>query len=109
MGRRLPGIFLECRANSIVLYPSRQEFPFSTLTGGANCPLVQAVAQMIDRRQSSVRPGEPPYRPQIRFLVRPEYLRAFHLAYPLFDSLPAEKVRQNLIPEDDVLSIIAGR
>jgi hypothetical protein len=101
-------IFIECKADSVVLYPSQREFALSSLTGGANHPLVQAVQQMIERKQSGVRSGELPYRPQIRFLVRPETLRAYHSAYPLVDALPIMKTRQNLIPEDDVRSIIAG-
>jgi len=55
-----------------------------------------------------VRTGDIPYRPQVRFLVRPETLRAFHAVYPLFDALPITKTRQNLTPEDDVRSIVTG-
>jgi hypothetical protein len=101
-------IFVECRPDAVVLYPSQKEFPLAALKAGPNNPLVQAVQQMIERKQSGVRPGELPYRPQVRFLVRPESLQTFHLTYPLFDPLPVAKTRQNLIPEDDVLSIITG-
>ncbi len=101
-------IFLECRANSVVLYPAQREFPLTSLMGGPNDPLVQALQQMIERRQSGVKPGDVPYRPQIRFLVRPQTLRAYHTVYPLLDGLPVTKTRQNLIPEDDVRAIIGG-
>jgi hypothetical protein len=101
-------IFVECRPDAVVLYPSQKEFPLAALKAGPNNPLVQAVQQMIERKQSGVRLGELPYRPQVRFLVRPESLQTYHLTYPLFDPLPVAKTRQNLIPEDDVLSIITG-
>jgi hypothetical protein len=100
-------IFVECRADTMVLYPSRREFPVASLGRGPNNPLAQAVQKMIDRRQASVRPGDPPYRPQIRFLVRPENIRTFHMGYPALDSLPVPKRRQNLEPEDDPVAIAA--
>jgi hypothetical protein len=102
-------IYIECKPDGVVLYPAQKLYPFASLMGGPNSPLVQAVQQMIERRQSSVTPGDMPYRPQVRFLVRPETLRAYHAAYPLFDGLPIAQTRQNLAPEDDVLSIVAGR
>src|SRR5262249_35922042 len=101
-------IFIECRPDGVVLYPSQKQFPLTTLKPGPDNALVRTVQQMIDRKQSGVRPGELPYRPQLRFLVRPESLQTYHLTYPLFNPLPITKTRQNLIPEDDVLSIIAG-
>ena len=100
-------IFIECKANSVVLYPAQREYPLTALTGTPN-PLVQAVQQMIDRKQSGVRPGDLPYRPQVRFLVRPETLRTYWSVYPMFDALPVQKTRHNLTPEDDVRTIIAG-
>ena len=63
---------------------------------------------MIARRQALLRPGEPPYRPEIRFLMRPENLGTFHVAYPALDPLPVPKRRQNLDPDDDVDAITAG-
>jgi hypothetical protein len=101
-------IFIECRPDGVVLYPAEKQYPLTALAQTVNNPLVQGVQQMIERRQSLVRPGELPYRPQVRFLVRPEGLRTYHLTYPLFDSLPIAKTRQTLIPEDDVLSIVTG-
>ena len=32
-----------------------------------------------------VRPGEPPYRPLIRLIVRPDGLRSYYLAFPALD------------------------
>jgi hypothetical protein len=40
--------------------------------------------------------------------VRPETLRVYHAAYPLFSDLPIAQTRQTLAPEDDVRTIIAG-
>lgn len=100
---------MECRAEEVVLYPARQEFPLRTLILGAEGnPLRKAIQTMIERRQASVRPGELPYRPQVRFLVGPDALRTFHLAYPALEGLAVPKTRQNLQPEDDVLAIVAG-
>ncbi|HXG09168.1 MAG TPA: hypothetical protein VNK04_05205 [Gemmataceae bacterium] len=90
-------IQVECTAGAVVLHPTRLRIPTTALTprGDAN-PLVQAVRQMITRRQASVRPGETPYRPQVRFLVRPDGLRAFHLAYPALEALRLPMTRQDI-------------
>lgn len=101
-------IYVECTAEGVVLYPARTFIPLAALARGSANPLQQAVQQMIDRRQSGVRPGEAPYRPQVRFLVRPENMRVFHVAYPALDAVPAAKARYTLRPEDDVLTIVAG-
>ena len=52
--------------------------------------------QGIARHQASVRPGEPPYRPQIRFRVRPDGLRSYYLAYPALESLRVPMSRENV-------------
>ena len=102
-------LFIECQPDAVVLYPSRQRFPLESLTPGpGDNALLQAIRQAIARRQAAVRPGDAPFRPQVRFLVRPESLRTFHLAYPALDPLPVPKHRQNLEPDDDVAAITAG-
>jgi hypothetical protein len=61
--------------------------------------LLQAVRQLIARRQAGVRPGDPPYRPQVRFLVHPDGLRTYHLAYPALEPLGVPLTRQNYEPD----------
>jgi hypothetical protein len=100
-------IFIECRADSVVLYPSHKTFSLREL-GGTDNPLMQAIGQMIERRQGLVRPGEVPFRPQVHFLVRPEHLRTYDLAVPALDALAVPKMRHNLEPEDDVTAIVTG-
>jgi hypothetical protein len=51
---------------------------------------------MIARRQASVRPGEPPYRPQARFLIYPDGLRTYYLAFPALQPLGIPLTRQNV-------------
>jgi hypothetical protein len=58
--------------------------------------LAKAVQQLIDRRQATVRPGDPPYRPMIRFRVRPDGLRAYYMAYPALEGLHVPMTRENL-------------
>ena len=45
--------------------------------------------------------GELPYQPRIRFLVRPEGLRSYYLAYPALESLRVPMARENVDPEDE--------
>ena len=62
----------------------------------------------VERERIAMDDREPPFRPQVHFLVRPENLRTYHLAFPALDALPVPKVRQNLQPEDDVAAIVTG-
>jgi quinolinate synthase len=100
-------IFIECRANDVVLYPSGLHFRLNELAGPDNL-LAQAVTKMIDRRQGLVRPGETPFRPQVHFLVRPEHLRTYHQAYPALEALDLPISQHRLQPEDDVRAIITA-
>jgi hypothetical protein len=60
---------------------------------------------MIARRQSSVKPGEPPYRPQVRFLVRPDGLLALHRAYPGLEPIHIAMTRTDLEANEDVINL----
>ena len=58
--------------------------------------LAQAVGNLIARRQASVRPGEPPYRPLVRFQVSNEGLRTYYHVYPLLEQLRVPMTRENV-------------
>jgi hypothetical protein len=97
-------IQVECTADAVIVHPTRLRVPVTALKGsrGTDNPLRQAVQQMIDRRQASIRPGEPTYRPQVRFLVRPDGLRTFHQVYPMLEPLRLPMTRQDLAPGEEV-------
>jgi hypothetical protein len=97
-------IQVECTAGAVIVHPTRLRIATSTLKearGGDN-PLLRTVQQMIDRRQASVRPGEPPYRPQVRFLVRPDGLRTFHQVYPVLEPLRLPMKRQDIEQGEEI-------
>jgi hypothetical protein len=102
-------IFIECRSEYLVIYPSQKRVAIDALNHSKfHNPLYRAIEQMIARRLSTLRPGEKEPRIQVRFLVHPDADRTLHLAYPVLESLPGEKVRYNLQPEDDVARIISA-
>jgi hypothetical protein len=92
-------IAIECTTDALVLSPSGQRFSTTALAPGDNS-LLENVRQMIARRQASVRPGEPPYRPMIRFRVHPDGLRSYYLAYPVLEALRVPMSRENLDQEE---------
>jgi hypothetical protein len=95
-------ISIECRADAVVLYPSRQRISaaeFATTKSDHN-PLRESIEQMIQRRQASLRAGEMPYRPMIRFRVRPEGARTYYMAYPILESLGVPMTRENVEAEN---------
>src|SRR5262249_27104816 len=97
-------ILIECRANAVVLYPFGTSFPAESLApgNGGGTLLQEAVSRLIPRRQAPVRPGEQPYRPQVRFLVRPDGLLSMHRAYPVLEALLVPLSRQNLRTDEEV-------
>jgi hypothetical protein len=97
-------ILLECRANGVVLHPYGTSFSADSLAAnnGGGVLLQEAIGRLIARRQATVRPGEQPFRPQVRFLVRPDGLRAFHRAYPVLETLHIPLTRQNLDADEEV-------
>jgi hypothetical protein len=90
-------ITVECLADAVVLSPSRQRITIARLVDTNNTnPLYQAVETMIARRQESLRPGELPYRPMIRFRVHPEGARTYYSAYPVLEPLGVPMSRENI-------------
>jgi hypothetical protein len=97
IGNRDWVIPIECRADGVVLRNAGQKVPLASLkaASSADNPLLQTLKQMIARRQAGVRPGEPPYRPQVRFLIYPDGLRTYYLAFPALEPLGIPLTRQN--------------
>jgi hypothetical protein len=95
---------VECRLDKVIVYPQRISIPTESLAAGQDgvVRLREMIQQMITRRQKAVRPGEQPYRPQVRFLVRPDGLRTLYLAYPALDPLGVPLTRQNLDAGEEV-------
>jgi hypothetical protein len=91
-------IYIECSSNAVVVKQGNQKFTLESLTaaGKGEHPLTQALRHMIARRQATVRTGEPPYRPMLRFQVQPEGLRSYYLAYPLLAPLGVPMTRENV-------------
>lgn len=96
-------IAIECTAEGTVLYPSGQRVGAADLVPGKSTDkLAEMVEQLIARRQASVRPGDLPYRPLIRFLVRPDGLETYYRAYPLLARLGVPMSRQSLEKDEDI-------
>jgi hypothetical protein len=104
-------INVECAADAVVLQPTRLRVETAALAPGGRGAeaLQQAVQQLIARRQATVRPGEPPYRPMIRFLLRQDGLRTYYVVYPVLGALGLPMTRENLQPEEAAPPAVPGR
>jgi hypothetical protein len=104
VGNRDWVISAECKADAVVLYPGSVRLSLASLVPGQDggTRLAQAVQQMIARKQATVHPGEPPYRPQVRFLVRPDGLRSFYAAYPWLEGHKIPMSRQNIDKDEEI-------
>jgi hypothetical protein len=100
LGNRDWPILVECQADAVVVraIPLRVTAASLERTDTEASHLVQAVQKMIADRQHTLRPGEPPYRPLIRFVVHPDGLRTYYLAYPRLEALGLPLTRENVQP-----------
>jgi hypothetical protein len=97
-------IRIECTAKAAIIHPQNLRIATESLSpGNTGVGLLQQTLQrIISRRQAAVRPGELPYRPQIRLLVRPDALRTLHLVYPILEPLGVPLTRHNLDADAEV-------
>lgn len=103
-------IYVECKFEEILVHPNRLIIPTSLLASEEGVKrFVQEIEKIIQRKQSTVRLGEPPYRPEVRFLVWPDGLKPYHLSYPALQLAGIKQKRQNLESEDSIKEIIQGR
>src|SRR5262249_17854994 len=99
------------------VYPGGLQVPLTSIGSRGNTQkesLLQAIQQMIARRQAVVASAEvskdaPAQSPQIRFLVRPDGLRAYFLAYPELAPLHLSMTRENLDANEDAVRHMIGR
>jgi hypothetical protein len=94
---------IECTANALVILQTGQTIAVPSPNQGesADNDLLRSVQKLIARRQASVRPGEPPFRPMIRFRVHADALRTYYLAYPALEALEIPMTRENVAPDDE--------
>lgn len=96
IGNRDFVIQVDCYNDHATITPGGAEFRWpSAAASGTDQILADHVQQLILRRQASVRPGEPPYRPVIRFHVAPDGLRTYYRAYPPLEGLRVPMTREN--------------
>ncbi len=91
-GSRELVLVIDCMPEGVRLSPSRLVILVDNLgrdRGGE--ALLRAVQKQVTRRRAVLRAGDPPLKVTIRFVVHKNGLRAFHMAYPLLDSVVAEK------------------
>jgi hypothetical protein len=90
-------IIIDCRGDYVTITPGSKTYRWTTSNlQTTDQALAQTVANLIARRQASVRPGEPPYRPLIRFQVSNEGLRTYYHVYPLLEQLRVPMTRENV-------------
>jgi hypothetical protein len=90
-------VVVACSADRATVNPGGAEFRWPSQGSPAtDLSLARHVQQLIQNRQRTVRPGDPPYRPLIRFHVAPDGLRTYYRAYPPLEPLGVSMTRENL-------------
>jgi hypothetical protein len=94
VGNRDFVITIECSQDSAAVYPGGKTFDITA--GSQTAALTQYLQQLLTRREASVRPGEPPYRPRLRLQVQPDGLRTYYRLLPSLEALRLPMARENL-------------
>ncbi len=90
-------ITLDCYAEHVTVFPGGTQFRWKSSGDTAtDTALAKHVANLIARRQASVRPDEPPYRPTIRFQVATEGVQTFLRSYPVLEPLRVPMTKENV-------------
>ncbi|MFL5241394.1 MAG: hypothetical protein ACJ8FY_04745 [Gemmataceae bacterium] len=94
---------VECKANGVSLPSANVALSRTDLAQDPKkvASMLQAIERTIERRQAAVRPGEPAFRPQLRFIVEAAGLRTYHLAYPILETLKLPMTRQDVEPPSE--------
>jgi hypothetical protein len=98
VGNRDFVITLACYEKGVLLTPGGATFAWNGQTDAKQTDeaLVRAVAELVNRRQATVRDGEPPYRAVLRFEVREPGRRTYYRVYPLLERLHLPMVREDV-------------
>ncbi|MBX9678730.1 MAG: hypothetical protein K2X38_08185 [Gemmataceae bacterium] len=90
-------IVVTCFADRVEVTPGGFDFDMTNRNEQEiDRELIANIRKTTDRRQATVRPGEAPYRVNIRFQVHPEGLRTYLRVYPLIEALNLPMSRENL-------------
>ncbi len=91
-------ITIECYSDFVTISPGGMSFRWTAANmKSADKAFAQAIANLIERRQASVRAGEPPYRPLICFRVTADGRPMCLHAYPLLEPLHVPMTRENVV------------
>lgn len=86
-------LIVDCYENVVTLSPPGRSFNLTSAE--AIEQLAKQIKILVDRRQQTVRPGEPPYRPIIQFRVQPDGRRAYYAVYPRLAEFGYAMTREN--------------
>ena len=88
---------ITCFSDHVTVYPGgKQHWWKSNNAAPTDKAIVENVRDLIAGRQRSVQPGEPQYRPVIRFRLAPDGLAAYLHVYPQLAFLQVPMTRENL-------------
>jgi hypothetical protein len=97
LGNRDFVIEVACFKDHVTVFPGgKQHWWKGPAAGETSAAVAQNVQALIAGRQKSVRPGEPPYRPVIRFRLAADGMGTFLQVYPRLEYLHVPMTRENL-------------
>jgi hypothetical protein len=96
LGNRDFAITITCFVDHVTVYPGGKQHWWKNGAAVTEQAVVHNVQELIAGRQRSVRPGEPPYRPMIRFQLAPDGLGSYLHVYPRLEFLQVPMSRENL-------------
>ena len=91
-------ITIACYGEGAAVAPGGASFRWQGKTDAEKTDetLVRTIIELVRRRQATVRAGEPPYRPVLRFEVHENGRRTYYHVFPLLENLRLPMVRDDV-------------
>jgi hypothetical protein len=102
--------FVECTADGVILHPGGKKFSRQSISqGGDNNPLFQELKEKVERRKVLDKAAGTTSFIEVRFLVWPDGMRAYHALYPTISTWNVHSQQQTIKNAKDLRDALSGR
>lgn len=102
--------YVECTADGVVLHPGGKKFTRQMISQPEESnPLLQELKERVERRRTLDRAAGTTSFIQVRFLVWPEGMRAYHALYPTVATWPVHSRQQTINNAKDLREALSSQ
>ncbi|MFM8933357.1 MAG: hypothetical protein ACKOS8_15940 [Gemmataceae bacterium] len=102
--------YVECTADGVVLHPGGKKFTRQMVSQPEQTnPLLQELKERVERRRTLDRAAGTTSFIQVRFLVWPDGMRAYHSLYPIVATWPVHSRQQTVNNAKDLREALSSQ